>query len=368
MLRKIITFFFAVLLFSSNSNYLSAQDATHTVGYIQPSTLTIDGDESDWPTGIEYLDLSYTINKVEDVVSQDPLEYSSTNFPASDLSAYMRIGWNMEFFFLFVSVSDDIDDSQEVAWKSDNIEVFFNVDLGNDLPFEGDNNYTGSDGKRDAIQMRFARDTAYYYDLEAYNQYWGPQWIMEYWDKFNYRVDNESSTVGYTLEAKIPFDSLFTDHTNIGEWVPDGSPLGLEWGNGYQLGFDVMVTDYDGATTIDDYNRDGHITWANSSGNDLSHKNTELFGTITLQGAPADVRELKNANISIYPTLVTNTLTIKSQGLSQIEILSISGQQIEVYKNIHSNMQINLNHLQKGMYLVRLHKDNTIYTQKIIKQ
>lgn len=345
--------------------YSNAQNAEMDVMQMPESAnIEIDGSEADWPNNIEYIDLTQTINKVESMVSTDPKVFASTPFGTSDLSAYMRVAWDQEFFYLFVYVDDDVDANQGGKdWQSDNIEVFFNVDLGNDLPYDGDNkNYTGSDGKTDAIQFRFARNTELFPEA-------GPGWIIRGWTNMEYVVDNTTSTTSYTLETKIPFDSLFTDHTNIGDWVPNRSPLGLTPEVGHQMGFEVQVADYDGTeSTYDDYNRDGFLLWSNESGNDLSHRNTGLFGTITLSDKVAALKKLPAKNISVFPTLVDNMLYIQSKNIERIQILNVVGQQVKLIQDVKPQMNLDISDLTKGMYIVNFVKGNAVFSKKIIKK
>ncbi len=361
-LLKLMNTALIILLVAVYSNAQNAQ--MDVLRMPESANIEIDGSEADWPNNIDFIDLTQTINKVEAMVSTDPKVFSSTPFGTADLSAYMRVAWDDEFFYLFVYVDDDVDANQGGKnWQSDNIEVFFNVDLGNDLPFDGENsNYTGSDGKTDAIQFRFARNTELFPEA-------GPGWIIRDWTHMEYVVDNATSTTSYTLETKIPFDSLFTDHTNMGDWIPNRSPLGLTPEAGYQMGFEVQVADYDGTeSTNDDYNRDGFLLWSNESGNDLCYKNTGLFGTITLSDKVAAVKKLADKNIKLFPTLIDDILYIQAANIEQIQILNVVGQQVRVIRDVKPQMNLDVSDLTNGMYIINFVKGNTVFSKKIIKK
>ena len=179
-MKKKITF----LLITSflGVQLLTAQNATLDITYLSTPP-TIDGSEADWPNDVPIHDLQYTINKVEPMLSESPRKFSSTAFPVSDLAGYFRVAWDDDNFYVFVYVDDDVNGTGDASWRTDNIELYFNCDLGNDLPYTGPNdgtdgnsnsNLTGSDGIRDAIQMRWPRDT-------SVDNRVGPNWVVRYW-------------------------------------------------------------------------------------------------------------------------------------------------------------------------------------------
>jgi len=338
-------------------NPTKAQNQNLTIPYIS-TEMTIDGVIDDWPLTINYTPLEQYINKTTDWLVQGE-EWSSTPFDASDLSAQMLVGYDIEYFYLFLEVIDDIDAKQDAKYKSDDVELFFNPDPGNDLPYDGSNkNYTGSDGVTDALQITFGRDTA---EFEA-----GPGWIIRDWD-YEYAIVNQTNS--YTFEIKIPWDSLFTDHTNIGDWTPDRTPLVVSAEPGYSMGFDIMIIDYDGNTTFDDFNRDGHLHWANESGIDLAYRNTGLFGTITLD-PNTSTRNLKTPEISAFPSPFTDIITI--DGLKtgmDVKVFNVLGQKVHDSEIRNSGSKLNLGHLDKGIYLLTIYyKNGLVSSSKIIKK
>lgn len=340
--------------------YATGQSAL-TVPYLT-SELTIDGIIDDWPLEIEYVPLNNYINKVEGWIVEGE-EFSSTPFSQSDLSAQMLVAHDLKFFYLFVEVMDDVDGVQDdLNWKSDNVEFFFNPDLGNDIPYDGESsNYTGSDGITDAIQHRIARDTTISKGLNL-----SPNWVTENW---NYEFVVNNQTASYTIEVKVPLDSIFTDHTNVGDWVPDGTSLGLPIKEGTQFGFEVMVTDYDKTDeTDDDQNRDGHVCWANNSGNDLAYRNTGLFGTVTLGAQTNNIQNTQNNYSYAYPNPCVNNILLKNAGkLSKIEIYNVLGK--KVMSKDSPTSHVNVSTLNQGIYFLNITTNSgNIHTLKIIKK
>ncbi len=363
-----VTVCILMILFSQS---IQAQDETLDVPYIT-TELTMDADESDWPNSVPYVELDKTINKIEPRISDDPLQFSSQPFATSDLSGYFRLGWDGDFIYIFVYVDDDVDANQgDAAWKNDNIEIFFNCDLGNDLPYDGNNsNYKGSDGVTDAIQFRWGRNLELY--TEKVGKGAGPGWIIKTWPEdsgFEWAIDNTPSS--YALEVKIPLAELFKDHTNVGEWVPDGTPLVVEPEPGFEMGFEVMVTDYDGtSSTLDNDNRNGHIVWANSSGNDLAYRNTGLMGTITLLEQATSINGNVKGDVKIYPNPFFNTLFISGlDNVKSLQVQNLLGQEVLSLNEFNQSIQLDLAGFENGIYLLSLEDiHGNTSTKKIIKQ
>lgn len=357
-LLQIIVFILGIFLILGQNIRISAQNESLTLPYIN-TPLTIDGVIDDWPVSIDYTPLTHYINKTKDWVIQGE-QWSKDPFDQADLSAQMLVAYDLEYFYLFLEVTDDIDAKQDAKWKSDDVELFFNPDPGNDIPFDGENkNYTGSDGVTDALQLTFPRDTVAFVG--------GPGWIIRDWD-YEFAVVNQTSS--YTFEIKLPWDSLFTDHTNIGDWIPDRTPLIVSAEPGYTMGFDIMITDYDGNETFEDHNRDGHLQWSNESGIDLCYMNTGLFGTITLDPNTSTIKNSLD-KISTYPSPFSENLNIKGLRKGQnIQIHNLLGQKVFSLKDVEEKtINLNLNKLEKGIYILGIYDDTgVVSSSKIVKK
>ncbi|MDD4149910.1 MAG: T9SS type A sorting domain-containing protein [Bacteroidales bacterium] len=78
-----------------------------------------------------------------------------------------------------------------------------------------------------------------------------------------------------------------------------------------------------------------------------------------------------NAEISIYPNPCSEYVFVELNGMEadRIEIYDIVGKNILASKIISENQKIDISHILKGIYLVRImDKGNIIYTEKIIKK
>jgi uncharacterized delta-60 repeat protein len=80
--------------------------------------------------------------------------------------------------------------------------------------------------------------------------------------------------------------------------------------------------------------------------------------------------ELNDSEISVYPNPVKDVIHINtgSDGNYLIKIFSLDGKLIEQKRLRGKDLQMNINHLEKGMYFLNLSNDNFNHTKKIIKQ
>lgn len=87
-----------------------------------------------------------------------------------------------------------------------------------------------------------------------------------------------------------------------------------------------------------------------------------------------DVEEAEIAicyGYSIYPNPAKNTLNIEVEGHTNISIYSLSGQQIltrTTELSGHHQLQMDLGHLPRGIYLLEISKNDEKYTEKLILQ
>jgi hypothetical protein len=75
-------------------------------------------------------------------------------------------------------------------------------------------------------------------------------------------------------------------------------------------------------------------------------------------------------DIRIYPTIVTDLLTIEHDAATQIEqiqVMDAAGKQVKVFEKVSSSIE--LNELSSGMYFIQIKSaDNSIFVGKIVKQ
>lgn len=86
-----------------------------------------------------------------------------------------------------------------------------------------------------------------------------------------------------------------------------------------------------------------------------------------VKDAPLSTNTFNKNNVSIYPNPVKNELNIQTDEIiKSIEIFDILGNCVHKEKNKKQN--INIEHLSKGIYLIRIQTEKRIINQKIIKE
>ncbi|RLD79176.1 MAG: hypothetical protein DRJ15_09985, partial [Bacteroidetes bacterium] len=80
--------------------------------------------------------------------------------------------------------------------------------------------------------------------------------------------------------------------------------------------------------------------------------------------------ELEEDEMNIYPNPVQDRLNIAIPGAEEIQvyIYSITGQLMYEGREVYVQESINVSHLEKGLYIVKVISDGKIYTSKLIKQ
>ena len=92
--------------------------------------------------------------------------------------------------------------------------------------------------------------------------------------------------------------------------------------------------------------------------------------SLTFQVDPfLGINELNPANFQAYPNPFDNELTFKTSfPVAKMELYSMTGQQVYFIETLPENPQVDLSHLEKGVYLVTLTDANgNALTQRVIK-
>ena len=85
--------------------------------------------------------------------------------------------------------------------------------------------------------------------------------------------------------------------------------------------------------------------------------------TVTVSGATG-IEDVLASQITIYPNPVKEELFIESElTIKKIEICDIAGKTLST----HTTNTINVSHLPQGVYLVKIHTDKGVVTQKVVK-
>jgi hypothetical protein len=88
------------------------------------------------------------------------------------------------------------------------------------------------------------------------------------------------------------------------------------------------------------------------------------------QPKPTPVAQIKTEEIVVYPNPAKSTLNITCNKIKQITVVDALGKTaIQKEASSVNNMQLNIEKLQKGIYLIKvLNSNNKVYTTKFIKE
>ncbi len=95
------------------------------------------------------------------------------------------------------------------------------------------------------------------------------------------------------------------------------------------------------------------------------------FGEIGVCAYDSSVSISENSieGLQFYPNPVTDLITIRADKvLDKIVIYNMIGQEVIVVNNNKTNAQIDMSHLQKGVYFVKVSADKTLTAFKVVKQ
>lgn len=82
----------------------------------------------------------------------------------------------------------------------------------------------------------------------------------------------------------------------------------------------------------------------------------------------AGIKKNNSGEAAVYPTLVRDFFTINSPQGGQMQIYSIEGKQIYSQKLEPGNTEININHIEKGLYITKITGNGNTVCQQILKR
>jgi len=86
-----------------------------------------------------------------------------------------------------------------------------------------------------------------------------------------------------------------------------------------------------------------------------------------LEGTPLSTDKFTKNDVSLYPNPTTNLVNIEIEGQANVEIYSFLGQKV-IEKNIQEKEIIAVDHLNSGIYLVKITQNGNTVTKKLIIQ
>lgn len=96
--------------------------------------------------------------------------------------------------------------------------------------------------------------------------------------------------------------------------------------------------------------------------------NSEI-ASVTYTVTPVGIHDMQQ-QVSIYPNPTSGDVTLDLSGLNAktVELFSMNGQLLNAVVPTDETMTLSLNQYAAGIYFVRIHTDNSITTQKIVKK
>ena len=77
------------------------------------------------------------------------------------------------------------------------------------------------------------------------------------------------------------------------------------------------------------------------------------------------VKELESGSVSIFPNPTTNRFTVEAQGLNHVTVFNTMGQKVYEMSCQGESVDINLNNVETGVYVVRITTDNGVVSKPI---
>ncbi len=263
---------------------------------------------------------------------------------AEDLSAEYKACWDGSYFYLFVSITDDVDfslppDSTGNTHTFDCAELFWNPDIDT-IPIEGNNNYG-----TDAIQLRFNRgrvdETAPFGDAHGV-------WDSKAESKREGTLFTTANLpTGWSVEARIPWKAILPDDLNAYVQIV--------------MGFEVSVGDADDGTPSSG-NRDIIKDWANNTGVGNEWLDTRYFGRIILENTAGinGVNNITDASVVVYPNPAVESVNFDNViNYTTIEIINVLGQTVKTVNIDANSVIIDATDLNSGaLYIAKISDDN----------
>jgi hypothetical protein len=255
----------------------------------------------------------------------------------ADFTGEFKVAYDMTYLYIWFELLDDYDNSAEFTttgnvWTYDNVEVFIDLDT----------NGSGATPAYDTncIQLRFSRG------LEDSVQTPGRATQEEY----QYHFENTAS--GWIHEVAIPWTAVMGDAQ-----VPEdfASYVGLVHG------FDVSCADSD---TDGPDNRDCQTAWDMDGADgteDNAWNNRTVFGVVTLEAGINSVENTSVTSINAYPNPATNEITFDVEGLTNVDIYSITGVQV---MSVETTGTVDISALNSGLYVARIANETVSFVVK----
>lgn len=354
---KKFTLLFAGMAFCI-SNALFAQETPQVKLVVKKTTTApvIDGNPADevWSaTGVVSETLKYFVKCTGDDCTPS----------AANLSGSFKALYDDNNFYLLVSITDDVlvplpTYTYVGAFNYDAIEVLLsthglieNRTINNtDAAAEG------------LMQFRFnygVSDPSPFTSISGYNGFTHFErntTTKVFENRRGIEAAFAAATGGFTMEIKIPFETIFF---NSAEAVSRVLP-------GKLFAFEVHYSDNDEAGTATVKRK---ITWNNNTGEEYWNNPTG-WTLIQLEGGETAVSKNSSVGVTIFPNPVGDVLKVDALSeVSSYEIYNVAGALVKREAVNRSSFEISTSVLDKGVYFLQLNTtDNRKLVSRLIKK
>jgi hypothetical protein len=311
-----------------------------------------------------FIDTAYLAVYRDSIITIDTI----TSIRKSDLTGYWKAIWNDTGIIIGVMVYDSIHYPglfySTSSWKTDKVEVYFDMNTTNLKDGVGASGYGG--------HYQFAENA----DSNSTPLYWMKDVQLKYHlfppiiikaDPIHY-IKADTIYYQYSFELYVPW-TLLVDY-NGSKFTPDGYTA---------FGFDVNLCDYD---TLGWYNNDTvtwrvfkRRVWANKGvGTGPDWEDMDSAGLLTCVNycCVTDIKSGLNDSqntIRVYPNPFINQVRISNlkSGNAEVYIYNMQGK-IILRRTISNNGTINLSSLQSGIYIFKVIEQNDTRAFRLIKK
>ncbi len=311
---------------------------TYTVPYTFGETIEFDGLqlEDAWLESDKAL--------VDQVVDLDVGDYPASD---ADNSASWYALYDEDYLYIYADITDDnivvmsdpeSDDAQ--PWMNDGIELFFDIK---------DRRYDLDRISAEQHQLRYninRKDDDG--NLTADTSALGSEYLSTW-------AEVKGATT-YQFEIAIPWGGIAqgaVDSVDIPAYITDSIKPGKK------ISFEISVIDAD-----EEDGRQSILNWSNDTGEDQAYSTSLYWGQLIL-GANSAIRKTNTLTASIYPNPANETLKIAMEGMTQVIIYNVAGQQVMVQNNHNDSATLNVSDLTAGLYIVEVRSAKGSAIQKV---
>ena len=130
--------------------------------------------------------------------------------------------------------------------------------------------------------------------------------------------------------------------------------------NGEHIGYGIT------GNSFVDYSASSQQTYAYTITGLSSHMVSNPSNIVVVDWT-TDVNESTLNNINIYPNPTENAVTIEANGLRQVRVFNVMGQEVKCLTTLEDNVTIDLSNQPKGCYFIETTTNHGCTTTKVVR-